>query len=878
MRFIRLRVANYRGLDSAEVVFSPTGITLVQGPNEAGKTSLGEAIRLIFDYPDSSKHRDVVAIKPVHKDEGPEIELQAETGPYEFTYFKRFAKRPETRLTISRPTPENLTDRTAHDRAEEILSETLDASLWKALIIQQGDAIEQPKLAGQSALSSALDRAAGGRPTDPREEGVFENVREEYLHYFTEERGAERKELAEVRKVMSNATEEVASLKKALSELDRDTDRAAELLLEIARLTKRQRDLEKEVADYTSSLEEIAKSEAALKEADLKLESARKSEQLARQDKETRQVLIDSVTQKTEEVKTLGESLEETRPVLKSAEDDLKNAQLTYDESAKERKEVDALASLRRADYDYYNDLLFHDQMKERKERIDEARKNAEAAEAKLHQNKVYEHTLLAIKDAERTLIEANSKLQVGAPGIRLRALANCGLSIDGDPTEMVKGDECSLSVADKVLLSLPGCMDIEVTAGTSSEGLVRKAEKARRDLDIHCAKAGVSTPDEAQKAYEERREAERVVAEKARVEDENVRDMTYEELARRLSILEETVPKYLKNRPAEPTVCTDLDSANAARIEAEQAQKKAVARMESSGAKVDAARSVRDSLNDEFRKVVAKVEQMNKDLNRAIESLDRARKFKSDDELNAVLVGATKAVSDEEGSVKVAKSELLSKNPERVKALSETANGSLKTTRSLLKATQTEQTEVQTRLKIHGEEGLHEKLNLAQARLEHFDTENTSLHRRAAVAKFLYQVMNEERNRTRQAYVAPIKEKIEQLGRLVFDGDFRVEISRELEIESRTTAGVTVPFSSLSGGTREQMSLMFRLACSMIVAKDGGTPLILDDALGYTDADRLHLMGAVLAKAAKDCQIVIFTCVPDRYSSIGEAKVVQMR
>jgi uncharacterized protein YhaN len=33
-------------------------------------------------------------------------------------------------------------------------------------------------------------------------------------------------------------------------------------------------------------------------------------------------------------------------------------------------------------------------------------------------------------------------------------------------------------------------------------------------------------------------------------------------------------------------------------------------------------------------------------------------------------------------------------------------------------------------------------------------------------------------------------------------------------------------------------------------VAKDGGTPVILDDALGYTDPERLKLMGAVLAVA----------------------------
>ena len=211
------------------------------------------------------------------------------------------------------------------------------------------------------------------------------------------------------------------------------------------------------------------------------------------------------------------------------------------------------------------------------------------------------------------------------------------------------------------------------------------------------------------------------------------------------------------------------------------------------------------------------------------------------------------------------------------MKALAETAKGSLRTTQNRRNAAQTELTEVQTRLKIHGEEGLHEKLHVAQAGLERLVADNKSLFRRASSARYLFETMREERDRARRAYVAPLKEKIEQLGRLVFDDSFQVDISDELLIASRTVKGVTVPFDSLSGGTKEQLSLIFRSACSMIVAKDGGTPLILDDALGYTDPDWLRLMGAVLAKAAKECQIVIFTCVPDRYGNVGEATIVAL-
>jgi len=199
MRIHRLHLANYRGIDKSEVLFSPIGLTIVEGPNEIGKSSLSEAIRLLFEYLDSSKRNEVKAIKPVTRDVGPEIELEAESGPYVFRYFKRFQKKPETTLTITSPKPENHTGREAHERAEEILRETIDIDLWKALSIQQGEAVQQADLSKQTSLSAALDIAAGGHRADPREESLFDRVREEYGRYFTE-RGREKKGLQETQK------------------------------------------------------------------------------------------------------------------------------------------------------------------------------------------------------------------------------------------------------------------------------------------------------------------------------------------------------------------------------------------------------------------------------------------------------------------------------------------------------------------------------------------------------------------------------------------------------------------------------------------------------------------------------------------------------
>jgi len=128
---------------------------------------------------------------------------------------------------------------------------------------------------------------------------------------------------------------------------------------------------------------------------------------------------------------------------------------------------------------------------------------------------------------------------------------------------------------------------------------------------------------------------------------------------------------------------------------------------------------------------------------------------------------------------------------------------------------------------------------------------------------------MSGERDRARARYIAPLQERVQRLGRYVFGDDFQVDLDENLAIASRTANGRTVPFKDLSVGTKEQLDLISRLACALLVSQEGG-PLILDDALGSTDKERLEAMGAVLSVAGRECQVIILTCMPERYQHVG--------
>ena len=154
---------------------------------------------------------------------------------------------------------------------------------------------------------------------------------------------------------------------------------------------------------------------------------------------------------------------------------------------------------------------------------------------------------------------------------------------------------------------------------------------------------------------------------------------------------------------------------------------------------------------------------------------------------------------------------------------------------------------------------------------------EYTAILRRAKASQRLWTTLNKHRDSVRKAYVKPLKDGIEFLGKIVFGSDFTVELSDSWELESRTQFGKTVPFNDLSVGTREQMGILTRLAAARIVSTQGGVPLIVDDALGFSDPTRLESMGAAIASAGKDCQVILLTCTPGRFMHVGNAETVKI-
>ena len=218
----------------------------------------------------------------------------------------------------------------------------------------------------------------------------------------------------------------------------------------------------------------------------------------------------------------------------------------------------------------------------------------------------------------------------------------------------------------------------------------------------------------------------------------------------------------------------------------------------------------------------------------------------------------------------------LTESSPDSIEALLINAGDVYKRANTDLISAETNLAVLADRLQHAQADGRYETMEAAEREFKEREITFAATRRRAMAVELLWNTLNKHRNAARKAYVRPLKEAIERLGAIVFGAGFEVELGEDWSVLTRTLHGKTLPFDDLSVGAKEQMGILTRLAAGQIVSKQGGVPLIIDDALGFSDPSRLETMGAAIAAAGKQCQIIILTCTPGRFTHVGNAEVVK--
>ena len=382
----------------------------------------------------------------------------------------------------------------------------------------------------------------------------------------------------------------------------------------------------------------------------------------------------------------------------------------------------------------------------------------------------------------------------------------------------------------------------------------------------------------EARRSAAERSAAERDLAAAIDTVERDARDLTAAGLRELVNRLESESATYLAARP--DTIPLPVDLA-AAQTSAEQAQVQLDglrAELDALEAELVTARDERRELDVAHARDESRARIKAEQLSAAVAALETARVSDSDEVLRDAVVAAEQSHTEA-----VVRSDDLDRQrrdaaTEVLEERSRNAEGVIISSRNRSATLEREIGGLETRLEEAGRDGLSTQVDEAQSEVDHLVLSERRTEARAAAADLLHKTLERHRSESRRRYLRPLRERIEHYGRMVFGPTFGVELDDQLEVVSRRLHGEELPVSQLSVGAREQLALLVRLALASLVDAEEGAPVVIDDALGWSDRSRLELMCVALQAAGRDAQVIVLTCTPGRFAQIGGATVVTMR
>ncbi|TCO51573.1 AAA domain-containing protein [Kribbella antiqua] len=912
MRLHCLTLRNFRGVKDRSVRLPALGTTVVVGDNEVGKSSLVEAFGLIFKLPDDSKSTQIREIQPVGQDVGPEVTVELTLGGRELTYTKRWLKNRSTELTIVEPDGrrQSWTGREAHNEAERLFHEHVDPVLWQTLMVSQGQSLVLPTPADAEPLITAVT-AESGTPVDGASMPLVTAVEHEYLRYWTRG-GRATGDFARSEKAVAAAELTAAQAMKAMEEVQQDIRRAERLALDLS-------DVDSRLTDHLKSVEELRERKKATDEILLRRDAVRHRAETAQarlvnhtRTRVERERLLDEVERFAKTDAELAKRRTDAETVAKTAAETVHAAEAALAEvvELKDARRTDVQEAERRVSE--LVDRAELDRLLGQQAELVDVRARIAAAGTILDRIKVDDALVSALEDARAKVVEARAALAAGVPEVSVRRLGAepvelSGTGVDPLPSELGFDESAELLVSGELVIGVPGQVEVTVRAGGEAATLRSRVDEAvRREKDL-LKKAGVKDlaaarellrkADTASAELQEARRTERsltaggdlgerIAVLTARLGPEEPAEVPNQQPAvegvpGQMSLFEEFAsPHDTLFEGFELPVGEPDDLAGAQRaLEEARAELASVERLLSDAEFAAAqARKAADEDRSEAQNARARSELAGERLAAAVEALDAARAALDDEAVSAAEIEAkaeAEAVLEEltavQEQVDAAGADQVAGALADALAVATRLQGERDTLRDALRTTE-------GRLEQSGRDGLATRRDVAELELAAVRSEHESLRRRAEAARRVHETLSRHRAEAQTKYSEPLQSRIEALGRSVYGPSFRVWLDDDLAVAERELDGVRLRVDALSTGAQEQLAIITRLAISHLVSTgEGSVPVIFDDALGWSDKARLRDMGALLGRAGDHGQIIILTCMPDRYEYVPRATFIKL-
>jgi len=869
----RVEVRNFRRLAGPLVLDGlEEGMTVIAGDNEEGKSTLLDAIRTGLFERHNLSGRAVEAMQPFGSSVRPEIRLDFEVDGAACRITKGFAQRPSALLE----TPDgSFEGPAAEERLAELLtfrvpargeSKADDRGVLGLFWLEQGSAHEGLHFGetGRATLRSALEDEVGDVLGGSRGRALLTAARERRDALLTATgRPRTGGDLAEAITAAQAAEARLAELEQERAHYDEEIDALARARRELARI-ERDRVLEAARASLARAEEEARAIEALEREeaqAEQALRLARAERDNAATQWEARKELVASVARHEAAQRAAAEA-----PAALERESGAIAARLARADAAlteASARRAAAEARVRQAQTAERLGALDRD--------LERLARSVEQVEALLARRDAARQRAAAIAiDRERfeelQALDAalgRDRAALDAIATRLRFAPSAAQTVTRDGAPVAAGEDVRVTAPSE--FRLEGFGTVRVEPGASDLGTRRarlqQAQQRFRSLlaavgaaDLAAAKAEL---DARAAAEAQAQEAGRLIAAHAGEGIDALRNAHAEALARR-----ERLARQLD--PEAAAAVADPDTESEALVAARDAE-------EAARAALDQAWRSHQQHEEELAVARHAAGAAAAALAAAGRDLQAARERSRDADLAAALDNAQRALAAAEEARQQARARLAGENPEQAALRRRNAEQALASVQAEQQRLRDASARAEARLEALGKSGIGERLEQARGEAARAAERRARLEADAQAWELLVQTLIEAERDAKEAFLGPVLARVDPFLRLVLP-DARVSLDEEtLEITGVEREGRAEPYARLSVGTREQLSILVRLAFAVYLRERGyPATVILDDALVYADDERFDRMQLALRKAAESVQVLILTCRPRDWRGLG--------
>lgn len=956
MKLIQAELNNVRAVEHATINFAERGVTLIEGPNESGKSTILSAILAVFEHEHTSRKgqsrrgaksksaaymTNPATLRALGRPGGPEVTLTFEIDGNRYTIFKRWIEKPQARLEQETPTRRIWEGKDAERQFESIIGNSEPIT---ALLLAQGTGMDVFDPAGLTTLDQELSTTLAAQdgndtstftPASAEPTGLLGAIRDEYTTYFTEKKGEPTGDYKRAIDAVAVAQEAHRAARDAAIRFRDDRERYQELLAESARISETLLpEAERRQAELTTKNAEIAQLEAVVDSARNTLEKAEADVRLARTRSDHRTILREELSQAQQHSEVVTAAFAQAEAQDKEFAARRQAAQSAVDFASAEFDLASWVADLYTTAHEWEQASTRVASLDDKLARVADAQVRLEQADAQLADptavldDASYEQLTAAFDDVEvcRRVLEATAgTITIDGPDgyhEHFTLDANRELTLGNYTVTITAGDGASdraatLQAAERTLERLTASYSVAtreeaqarhtafsqatdqraraadelalVLDGESRDDVVaeRTAVGQRRDeLGYHYSSLRSSTPGGLSG----------VLASDGRSGDTDSGDLSGATASGDLSGA--TAPDDLFGTTApdgQPAPATDSDSSAPA---TESDSRRSLLELLPAEKVDDVDLALRDRATTLYENIRAALTAAERELQAVKESYDVAeitvarnnvanaqaavdakaqalaaeRAKTSDEDLAEALAVAQRALTEQHAATREAQATLDELQPEFVKSELAAATTMVNNLKERLFSMTRESDALRG-----GLEALALRPAAAEeaaAELERAEQTLASVQRRAEAAKLLWETVNRHYTTARRTWAAPYLERLTEMARRVFGEDvsFDPHDDEPLSIRARMNGSISVPVEMLSGGAKEQMGILQRLAVADLLPD--GVPVLLDDALGYADPYRIRRMNRVLADSARRHQIIVCTCVPERYLELESTRV----